>query len=133
MPAGSWNANRSILLSDADLAELESVHEQFPHVRTDFETNYFRWGCGAGKEKVYVTSYGDVMPCAFVHIKLGNIFERSLVDIQARAMRLSWFREYNGRCLAAADREFIDKHLSRVFAADHEPITLREAGFDLDE
>lgn len=133
VPAGNWNANREVLLDDADLLFLESLHERHPHVRTDFETNYFRWGCGAVKEKLYVTAYGDVMPCAFVHIGLGNVFEESLATIRARAMKVDWFRQYNGRCLAATDREFIDTHLTKVFDADHEPITLREAGLDLDE
>lgn len=128
VPAGNWNANRDVLLSDEDLLYLERLHEQHPHVRTDFETNYLSWGCGAGKEKLYLTCYGDVMPCAFVHISFGNIFEEPLAEIRRRAMQIDWFREYNGRCLAATDREFIDRHLVRVFEAAQEPISLEEAG-----
>jgi len=48
-------------------------------------------------------------------------------------MKIDWFREYNSLCLAANDREFQAKHLSRVRAAKEEPISMREAGFDLDE
>jgi MoaA/NifB/PqqE/SkfB family radical SAM enzyme len=130
VPAGNWNANTDVLLTDEDLLYLESIHERYPHVRTDFETNYLDWGCGAGKEKLYITAYGDVMPCAFVHISFGNIFEESLADIRRRAMKIDWFRHYNGRCLAATDREFIDEHLTRVFESAHEPISLAQAGLE---
>ena len=41
-------------------------------------------------------------------------------------MAVEWFREYNGRCLAATDREFIGEHMARIFAAHREPITLEE-------
>jgi MoaA/NifB/PqqE/SkfB family radical SAM enzyme len=133
VPTGNWNANRAVLLTDDDLRYLESVHERFPHVRTDFETNYFHWGCGAGKEKLYVTAYGDVMPCAFVHVRFGNVLERPLREIRARALRIDWFREYNGRCLAATDPEFRERHMTKIFAADREPIDLREAGFEFDD
>jgi len=55
VPTGNWNANDDVLLTEDDLAYLETMHERYPHVRTDFEANYFRWGCGAGKEKLYIT------------------------------------------------------------------------------
>lgn len=132
VPAGNWNANTDVLLTDDDLLYLETIHERFPHVRTDFETNYFAWGCGAGNEKLYVTCYGDVMPCAFVHVRFGNIFEEPLDVIRGRAMKIDWFREYNGRCLAATDHEFRERHMSRIFESETEPISLRDAGFDVD-
>jgi MoaA/NifB/PqqE/SkfB family radical SAM enzyme len=128
VPAGSWNGRLEVLLTDEDLASLERIHEQHLHVRTDFETNYFHWGCGAVKEKLYVSCYGDVLPCAFVHIRLGNVFEEPIADIRRRALAIDWFSEYNGRCLAATDRTFIDAHLSRVFGASSEPISLEQAG-----
>ena len=131
VPTGNWNANRDILLTGDDLEYLETLHEKYLYVRTDFETNYFHFGCGAVKEKLYITTYGDVIPCAFVHIKLGNIFEESLESIRERAMRVDWFREYNSLCLAANDPDFREKHMSRVFAADQEPIPFDDAGFDM--
>jgi MoaA/NifB/PqqE/SkfB family radical SAM enzyme len=128
VPAGNWNGNYEVLLTKEHLLHLESLHERYPHVRTDFETNYFQWGCGAVKEKLYVTSYGDVLPCAFVHIRLGNIFEESLSSIRQRALAVPWFQGYNGRCLAATDPDFLSQHFTKIVAAPKEPITLEEAG-----
>lgn len=133
VPTGNWNANQEVLLTPDDLDYLEQVHERHLHVRTDFEANYLHFGCGAGKEKLYVTAYGDVVPCAFVHIRFGNVFEKPIEEIRRTAMRIDWFRDYNGLCLAANDREFQARHLSKIYTAGHEPITMREAGFDVDE
>jgi len=133
VPVGNWNGKEDILLTAEDLEYLEEIHKEHLHVRTDFESNYYRWGCGAAKEKLYITPYGDVIPCAFVHVRLGNVFEKPLAEIRRTALKIPWFARYNGLCLAANDREFQRLHLSRVWAAAKEPITMREAGFDVDE
>lgn len=133
VPTGNWNGNEDVLLTPDDLEYLEEIHERHLHVRTDFESNYTSWGCGAVKEKLYITPYGDVIPCAFVHIKFGNIFEESLESIRERALKIPWFGNYNPLCLAANDRQFQKDHLSRIFEAKHEPISIKEAGFDIDD
>ena len=133
VPTGNWNANMDVLLTEDDLAYLDKFQEQYLHVRTDFESNYFRWGCGAGKEKLYITPYGDVIACAFVHVRFGNIFQKPLSEIREKALLIDWFKDYKTLCLAANNREFQEKHLSRIFVADKEPISMKEAGFDVEE
>ncbi len=133
VPAGNWNDNTDVLLDDADLAHLDTLLGRYLHARTDFEANYFRWGCGAVKEKLYITPYGDVMPCAFVHVRFGNIFETPLAEIRRRALRIDWFNRYNPLCLAANDREFQRSHLSRIRAASAEPVSLEDAGLNARE
>lgn len=129
VPVGNWNANRDVLLTKDDLMYLESIHEKYLHVRTDFESNYFHFGCGAVKEKLNITPYGDVMPCVFVHINLGNIFEKPLEEIRKDTMKITWFRRYNPLCLAANDKEFRSQHMSKIFVSNKGPISLDEAGF----
>jgi len=133
VPAGNWNANTDVLLTEDDLAYLEGIQERYLHVRTDFEANYFHWGCGAGKEKLYITPYGDVIACAFVHVRFGNIFQKPLREIREKALQIVWFKEYKTLCLAANNREFREKHMSKIFAADQEPISMKAAGFDVEE
>jgi MoaA/NifB/PqqE/SkfB family radical SAM enzyme len=128
VPAGNWNANDTILLTPEDLEYLESLQEKHLHVRTDFESNYLVWGCGAVKEKLYVSAYGDVVPCAFVHIALGNVIQEPLRDIRRRGLTVDWFSRYNSLCLAANDREFQTKHMTPIFSAETEPISLADAG-----
>lgn len=128
-PVGNWNGNEEVLLTQEDLEYLETLHERYLHLRTDFEANYFHWGCPAVKEKLYITSYGDVVPCDFLHVGLGNIFEHSLEEIRQRALKVDWFREYNALCLAANDREFQVLHMKKLDVSRKEPVPLEKAGF----
>jgi MoaA/NifB/PqqE/SkfB family radical SAM enzyme len=129
VPTGNWTANEDVLLTAEDLEHLETIHERHLHVRTDFEANYFHWGCPAVKEKLYVTAYGDVVPCDFLHVDLGNVFRSSIAEIRRNALRHDWFREYNALCLAANDHDFHRAHLRKMFATPRDPVPLEAAGF----
>jgi hypothetical protein len=83
------------------------------------------------KEKLYVTSYGDVVPCDFLHVGLGNVFRSSIADIRRHALAVDWFREYNALCLACNDRDFQARHLRRMFEARRDPVPLEDAGFPI--
>jgi MoaA/NifB/PqqE/SkfB family radical SAM enzyme len=51
---------------------------KLPGVRWEGSSNYFKEGCPAGVEKIYITPYGDVMPCACIHASYGNVRNRPL-------------------------------------------------------
>lgn len=131
VPCGNWNGNDDVLLTEDDLEYLETIHEKYLHVRTDFEANYHHWGCPAVKEKLYITSYGDVVPCDFLHVGLGNVFRNSIAEIRENALKVDWFREYNAVCLACNDRDFQELHLKKMFGAQRDPVPLEEAGFSV--
>ena len=65
---------------------------------------------------VSITKYGDVMPCPYIYISLGNFFEEPLKDIIERGMKIKYFGKYIDTCLMAEDRKFIDKYIvNRVY------------------
>ncbi|MBM4143964.1 MAG: radical SAM protein [Lentisphaerae bacterium] len=122
VPAGRWADDRDMLLTEDDLRYIDRLTRQSPYVRTDFQANLGPRGCGAAKEILYLTPYGDVLACPFLHIALGNVFEEPLAAIRARALRNPYFARYHERCLASTDEEFIARHLSRTFGAPQLPI-----------
>jgi len=109
-PLGEWAGNEAIILTDDDRAYLYDLVKRYPLLRTDFEANYLHHGCGAVKEILYLTPYGDVLGCPFLHFSLGNVFEESLAQIRSRALRNKYFANYHQLCLAAEDREFMRVH-----------------------
>ena len=109
VPAGNWRDNEDMLLTPEDRKYMEQLMEEYPHCRTDFNNNYVHWGCSAIKEKVYLTAYGDVMPCPFIQISLGNLRKEDISVIRRRALKISEFQKYNQICPAAEDRSFIEK------------------------
>ncbi len=125
-PAGSWNACQEYMLTKNDLIYLENLRKKYPFLRRDMDANYTKWGCGGGNESLYITPYGDVFVCPFIHISFGNIFEESLKNIRKRVFSNPYFNHYHKKCLASEDHDFIKKHMSRTFGKNNLPISYDE-------
>lgn len=114
-PAGKWQENYDVLITDEDVNYIRELTARTPYIRTDFEANFVHWGCGAMKEIIYLTPYGDVLPCPFMHISFGNALDESIAVIRSRALKNRYLKDYHSKCLVAEDREFIDRYLSKTF------------------
>lgn len=108
-PLGRWQDSQEVLITPEDRAYLDKLLQKYPLLRTDFEANFVHFGCGAVKEILYLTPYGDVLGCPYLHFSLGNIQEVSLKEIRDRALRYNFFKDYTKACLAAEDRDFMRK------------------------
>lgn len=116
VPIGHWAGKTDNLITKEDREYLNSLLELYPQSKTDFETNYFKKGCGTIKEKLYVNAYGEVMPCPFIQVSFGNILHDEVKTIQDRAFQYRYFADYAPCCLAAEDKEFIRN--TRCYAKD---------------
>ncbi|MCA9670125.1 MAG: radical SAM protein [Myxococcales bacterium] len=127
VPAGRWAGDEAMLLTQDDLAYIDHLTHVSPYIRTDFQANWGGYGCGAAKEILYITPYGDVLTCPFMHIAAGNIFEESVAQARARALANPYFSTYHDTCLVSTNPEFIEQHLSKTFDAEHLPIPWEDA------
>ena len=100
-PIGEWEGSNEVRLTAEDKISLSRLLQQYPLLRTDFEANYVYRGCGAVKEILYLTPYGDVFACPFLHNSLGNVKNETLVEIRKKALENKYFKEYYHLCLAA--------------------------------
>ncbi len=106
-PIGAWEGNLDILVKDDDLDYIRNLGKKY-NVFTHLTPGYgIDLGCIAVKRMVSITKYGDIMPCPFIHIALGNFFKEPLKKIIERGMRIGWFAKRYDTCLAAVDRKFI--------------------------
>ncbi len=67
------------------------------------------------KRMVSITKYGDVMPCPYIHVSLGNFFEEPLKDILERGSKIKYFGQHCDTCLIAEDREFLSKYVAKTY------------------
>lgn len=115
-PVGAWQGKYDMLVRPEDLAyvkELETKHKIFSHLTPAYGLDL---GCTAVKGMVCVTQYGDVMPCQYIFVSLGNIFDQPLREIIQRGLNIKWFGEHIDVCPIAHDRHFIDKYIAgRVY------------------
>jgi MoaA/NifB/PqqE/SkfB family radical SAM enzyme len=115
-PVGAWQGKYDMLVNNEDLAyvkEMETKHKIFSHLTPAYGLDL---GCTAVKGMVCVTQYGDVMPCQYIFVSLGNIFEQPLQEIIQKGLNIKWFGEHIDNCPIANDRHFIDKYIAgRVY------------------
>ncbi len=112
-PVGRWRGRTDILLTKDDQRYIYDLVSRYPHVRTDFETNILKFGCSAGAEKLYITPYGDVLPCPFMHISFGNVLNIPIEKIRESIMRQ--LGTYATTCFVAENSDFIQQYLSKTF------------------
>ncbi len=120
-PLGQWANNEDIILTDEDRDYLYNhLIKKYPLLRTDFEANFIRWGCGAVKEILYITPYGDVLGCPFLHFSLGNLFEENMETIRERALNNPYLDHYHHLCLAAEDKDFMKRYIGDFYLPDNQ-------------
>lgn len=116
VPAGCWKNNYDVMLDPQDTAHIQQLRRKYPDMIRDlwdpFDTEREKLlGCNAGNI-LYITPWGDVLPCPFIHIKLGNIYRQSLREIMDVAFSIPHFSEFSDKCLAGEDVEFVSKYLN---------------------
>lgn len=119
-PSGKWADNEKIILSENDIRYYYNQVMKHPFVVRDIDSGYAKRGCQGGSESLYITPFGDVLPCPFIHIRAGNIFYESLQSIHERSMR---YFHYQEKCLIAENREFIDQYITITKTDDSLPLS----------
>jgi len=125
---GRWEGHEEILVTGSDLQYIRKLHEKYPVLHLDTFPTYEekRGSCGAVKKILEVTKYGDVMPCVFIHIAIGNVFDDTLAEIMERGLSIRHFREESPICLSGVDRRFIKDHMSKFYGKKL-PISYKDA------
>lgn len=125
-PLGNWDGSYEVMLTNEDVDFINELRARSPYVRRDMDSNYITWGCGAVKEVLYITPYGDVLPCPFLHISLGNVLCVPLQRIRERGLGQPIFSEYRAKCLASEDKDFIERYLAAIAGKKNLPIELSD-------
>ena len=113
---GRLEGRHDVLINEEDAAFLRALHEKYPVARRDLFPSYgIDRGCGAVNSTFQLTKYGDILPCGYIHISIGNIFEEKLKDIIDRGLRIKHFRRYSSKCLSGEDRNFIEKYMTKFY------------------
>lgn len=131
-PVGDWEGNFSAMVGRDDMDYLRGLEKQcdvFTHLTPAYGLDL---GCIAVKRMVSVTKYGDIMPCPYMHVSLGNFFKEPLKDILERGMKIKYFGKYVNTCLMAEDRNFIDKYIVKKVYGKPLPVPYKEV-FDKDD
>lgn len=123
-PVGGWAGND--LVPSQDQRDFHRALMKIPHVRWEGSSNYFKDGCPAGIEKLYISHLGDVMPCNFAHITFGDLREKPLAVIWESMLGTKPFNKIHDRCLVAEDPDFQKKYLEPVYKSPVHPLPVED-------
>ncbi len=121
-PVGAWEGKYDGLVNKKDMKymqELEKKYNVFTHLTPAYGLNM---GCIAVKGMFSVTQYGDVQPCPYMHLSIGNVFEEPLKDIIKRGFSIKYFGEYVDTCTIAEDRDFIKNYVAKKIYGKPVPV-----------
>lgn len=121
-PTGSCSDHPEFVIDkeDADiLRDLEKEYSVFTHMTPTYGS--FK-GCITVKGIITVTSTGEVTPCPYIDMSLGNMKETSLKEILDRGMRNPWLGPYRPDCLIGEDAKFIQFHSKKTTGYTHLPV-----------
>ena len=130
VPSGMWQNAEDIICNDKDREYLRKIRKEYKNlvrnIWNPFDKNNEKiLGCTT-VNRVYITPIGDVLVCPYVHIKIGNIFEKPLKDIINKGFSIKYFRDHSDLCLAGEDKEFISKFMTKSGQTIFKPALVEE-------
>src|SRR3990172_10254620 len=122
-PVGAYEGRYDQMLTAEDekyIEELEKKYDVFTHMTPSYGMDI---GCIAVKRILPITRYGDVLPCPYTAVSLGNFFEEPLKEIVERGLNLRWFDpKVKMPCVCGVDRTFVDQVLSPTYGNVEVPV-----------
>lgn len=111
MPFGSFKD------SSMDAEDLKRLH----WIRQNYDCYFDTWdmydrkreeitGCWT-VNRTYISPLGDVFPCPYIPIKIGNILEQPLKDVLDYGFSIKHFGGHSPVCISAFNKGFRDKFL----------------------
>jgi MoaA/NifB/PqqE/SkfB family radical SAM enzyme len=122
-PVGAYEGITEQMMTEKEgkiLQQFEEEYDIFTHMTPSYGRDI---GCIAVKRMVPISRYGDVMPCPYQHISLGNFFEEPLNDIIGRGLNIKWFDpRKNMPCICGVDKGFIQNVISKSYGDNEVPV-----------
>ena len=120
-PVGAWEGRYDLMVNKEDLKyaeSLENTHNVFSHLTSAYG---IKGGCLAMRGLIAITPYGDVLPCQYIFVSIGNIFEEPLKDIIDRGLKLKQFKTET--CPIAEDKDFVEKYIVKKLKNKQLPVS----------
>ncbi len=114
------------IISATEHSHVKALLTKYPKLTFDWGLSYFlKCRCPAGKEKIGITCYGDVIGCSLNPISFGNILHEPLKAIWKRMGRFSQYKKYSEGCISAGDVDFINNYIVPIYSVNKNPVSYK--------
>jgi len=127
-PVGEYTGRQDLMCTPEDMRHVEELLKQYggyDHIAIGYDLDL---GCIAVKRCASITAFGDVLPCPWMYMSLGNVFDSPLADILNKGMK--YFSDYSPVCRLSESPEFGEKYLYKIRGDDLLPIEDIMGGVD---
>lgn len=125
---GEFEDSKDEVLDNDDMIYVQSLTSLY-NASTHLSKNCgHSFGCLCFKRHFSITAYGDVLPCPWIPISMGNIFKEDLNTIVQRGLDNKWFSYDNKHgCLSGnINSEFFNKVMPQIEKSENYPIDYKE-------
>lgn len=128
-PVGAFEQYKDEILDTKDIRYIQTLHQQLGgkyNTSTHLSPNCgYEFGCMCFKRHFSITAHGDVLPCPWIPITMGNIFDEDLETIIKRGLDIKWFSyDCKFSCLSGnRDTVFYKKIVPQIGQADTYPVS----------
>jgi len=114
-PVGSFAGQLDEVCNSEDIEYIDNLEKEY-NCFTHWTPGYgLDVGCIAMKKMISISKYGDIMPCPYTHVSIGNVFREPLKEIVERGLKIKLFSyEKKETCfIGNIDHEYIHKYLPK--------------------
>ena len=116
-PVGSAREHDEWVVTKRDVDRLKALEDEF-NIFTHMSPSYGHPGkCITVKGINTVNHDGEIVPCPYMDLSIGNVMHEPLRDVLDRGMKNKWLGPYRDECIIGENMEFITFHNDTV--ADH--------------
>lgn len=128
---GAFEEYKDEILDTQDIKYIQTLHRQLGgkyNTSTHLSPNCgYEFGCMCFKRHMSITAHGDVLPCPWIPITIGNIFDEDLETIIKRGLGIKWFSYDNKYSCLSGNRDmlFYKKIMPQIEQSDTYPADWR--------
>jgi MoaA/NifB/PqqE/SkfB family radical SAM enzyme len=116
-PVGSARDHMEWVCTKKDVDQLKYLEDRY-NIFTHMTPSYGQPGrCITVKGINTVNHDGEIIPCPYMDLSIGNVTKEPLATILDRGMRNKWLGPYRDECIIGENHEFIEFHNTKV--AEH--------------
>jgi MoaA/NifB/PqqE/SkfB family radical SAM enzyme len=113
-PVGTAREQESWVCTKKDVDQLKFLEDRY-NVFTHMSPSYGQPGrCITVKGINTVNHDGEIIPCPYMDLSIGNVTKEPLSVILERGMKNSWLGPYRDECIIGEHKEFIHFHNKAV-------------------
>jgi MoaA/NifB/PqqE/SkfB family radical SAM enzyme len=109
-PVGNARGHEEWVCTKQDVDHLKMLEDDF-NIFTHMSPSYGQPGkCITVKGIVTINHDGEIVPCPYMDLSIGNVMHMPLADILERGMKNKWLGPYRDECIIGENHDFISFH-----------------------